>query len=72
MAKRFSFLRGILAPLLLLVSGYSYCFADNSETPYLPKFQEIRWYAVVDSRLFPEEGVFSGQSRHQVSAAVEP
>ncbi len=71
MAKRFSFLRGILAPLLLLVSGNSYCFADNSETPYLPKFQEIRGYAVMDSRLFPEEGVFPGQSRHQVSAAVE-
>ena len=72
MAKRFSFLHGILAPLLLLVSGNSYCFADNSETPYSPKFREIRGYAVVDGRLFPEEGVFSGQSRHQVSSAVEP
>ena len=41
MAKPFSFLRDILAPLLLLVSGNSYGFAGNSETPYSPKFQEM-------------------------------
>ena len=71
--KSFSLSFAVFAFMLSLTWDPGAGLADSSVRSFLvPEFQEVRGHVSTEARLFPQEQVLPGQSRHQVSIAVEP